>query len=135
MGVGQRASTVLAIVNADAYSRLRTIVTAASTSTIAPTAHRNDFAGALDLSAGAPNRRQRASAPMMTRITMQASGRYILRSAPTSAAMGTMLDVGASRMNTDTARKPVRGAFSSQTIDASTMAARNAAGIQTSASV
>ena len=66
---------------------------------------------------------------------MQASGRYIRRSAPTSAAMGTMLDVGASRMNTDTARKPTRGAFRSQTNAASTIAVRNAAGIQTSASV
>src|ERR687885_225710 len=50
-----------------------------------------------------------ARAPMTTRAATPARGRYILRVAPDSVAIGTMLDVGASVKKNHTAGNPHAG--------------------------
>src|SRR5262245_14248639 len=50
--------------------------------------------------------------PNKTRRTVSAmSGKYIRRSAPTSVAIGTTLDVGARATKNASARTPMRGLF------------------------
>ena len=60
-----------------------------------------------------PNRRSIgphiSRAPTTASATTARSGRYIRRSAPTSVAIGTMLDVGASVTKNQTPRKPSAG--------------------------
>ena len=62
------------------------------------------------LTAGArTNRRISAAAATTSSTTTPTSGRYIRRSAPTSAEIGTTLDEGARVMKIDAAQKPTRG--------------------------
>src|SRR6266850_362205 len=115
MEEGHRASTVRARESADLYSRFLARVPAANavdTSATTNTAPNDATRGVASVarSGHAFLRRSRSSdAPTTASTTSPASGKYIRRSAPTSVAIGTMLDVGASVTNTQTPRKPSFG--------------------------
>src|SRR5258706_6535760 len=112
---GRRASTVRARERADRYSRFLATVPAANavdTSATTPTAP-NDAtrtaAGVVRSGQTFLRRSHSSDPPTTASTTSPASGRYMRRSAPTSVAIGTMLDVGASVTNTQTPRKPSFG--------------------------
>src|SRR5438046_2427879 len=90
------------MVNGDAYSRLRATLRAASDTTSTPTTRNpvtdaarrgstSTIPGHLRLAPSA-----NADAPTTASVSTAISGTYMRRSAPTSVAMGTILDVGAS---------------------------------------
>src|SRR3954467_13859455 len=114
-GPGQRSTTVCAITSGDAYSRLRrrvATVNSAVVTTSAPIAKRRER-----------GRRAGDRATAATASTAIATtGRYIRRSAPTSVAIGTMLDVGASVMKNHAPRKPTAGARTRATVVATRIA-------------
>ena len=93
--VGRRSTTVCASTIGDAYSALRRTVALPSATT---TAARATLAATRRQRSWPRTRAARAS-PAITASTASAiSGRYIRRSAPTSVAIGMMLEVGASVM-------------------------------------
>src|SRR3989442_1428231 len=108
--VGHRSSTVCASVLDDLYSRfLRAVAVASATHTIPSSAgwiHRSRPPPVSDRVSDTGVRHQ---TPPPASATIAASARYIRRSAPTSVAIGTMLDVGASVMKIHAPRKPSIG--------------------------
>lgn len=62
-----------------------------------------------DGSAAPVRRRQANRAPTTASAMIATSGRYMRRSAPTSVAIGRMLDVGANSRNTHAPRNPSAG--------------------------
>src|SRR6267143_5646597 len=112
---GRRASTVRARARADLYSRFLATVPAANAVDTSATinAALNDATRAvasLVRSGHTFLKRSHSSDPPTTASTTSpASGRYMRRSAPTSVAIGTMLDVGARVTKTQTPRKPSLG--------------------------
>src|SRR2546422_10776295 len=112
---GRRASTVRARERADLYSRFLATVPAASAVDTSATTNTalNDairaVAGVVRSGHTFLRRSHSSDPPTTASTTSPVSGRYMRRSAPTSVAIGTMLDVGASVTNTQTPRKPSVG--------------------------
>src|SRR5437588_13016238 len=106
MLVGRRSTTVRANVRVESYSRFLATVAAARATTT------NQEARTENLE---PRVLNPDPTPTTPSNTSAASGRYILRSAPTSVAIGTRLDVGASVMKNQAPRNPSVGRRTSAT--------------------
>ena len=113
-----------------AYSRLRSAVRTASAAT---TATHMPAAAIVSARARAGHFARRRSTRVHASVTANtdkaASGRYIRRSAPTSLAIGTTLDVGASVRKNMAPRNPIAGhRTSATTVPASSASSSSACG-------